>query len=197
MPINGKAAGILAAGSLLLWSGVKGNSVIAALQDVVKGKKPSGTQLYPITAPAGGSGGSPGGDLTSNNQVADDALQYQGQGYVSGGNGSSPGVWDCSSFFSYVINHDLGVAIPGYKPHAFGGHGHGPVVGGYRIWSGAKNIKASEVQAGDFVCFGINSHMGICLGNGKMISAENPSIGTIVSSISDQHEGLVTYRRLK
>jgi hypothetical protein len=197
MPINGNAAAIGATGALFLWSGIRGIGVLASVQDLIQGHGPSTVQANPIAQTGGGGGGGDGGGfLATNNQVATTAEQYQGQGYVWGGNGSRPGDWDCSSFFSYVINHDLGVPIPGFAAHEFGSGGHGPTVAQYLIWSGAATVVQAHAQPGDYICFGV-SHMGIYLGNGQMISAENPSLGTVVSSVAAQNQGLTVYRRLR
>lgn len=198
MAINGKAAVLVATGSLFLWSGVRGIGILASVQDLIQGHGPSKTQINPISGGSGSSGGGGGGGtLATNNDIASDAEQYNGLGYVSGGDGTPPGNWDCSSFFSYVINHDLGVPIPGYGPHQFGKGGHGPVVGQYRVWTGAQTLVAAHAQPGDFICFGINTHMGIYLGNGKMISAQDEALGTGISNVPTSGLGFVTYRRVK
>ena len=119
-------------------------------------------------------------------QIASDALRYRGQGYVYGGTARAPGDWDCSSFISYVLGHDLGLAIPGGR---FGGPGeppgtHGPVVETWASWAGARTV--TDPARGDLVCFvgeGPNGHIGIVLGPDQMVSALDSSQGTIVTPI--------------
>src|SRR5215472_13498415 len=76
----------------------------------------------------------PGGAaVVTGDQVASDALRYVGAGYIYGGPAARPGDWDCSSFVSYVLGHDLGMALPGGKWGApgFPPGSHGPVVESY------------------------------------------------------------------
>src|SRR5216684_1576489 len=116
------------------------------------------------------------------------ALPYEGQGYVYGGTARGPGDWDCSSFVSYVLGHDLGLSLPGGK---FGAPGfppgsHGPVVESYASWRGAVTVGAPGAR-GDLVCFvgsGPNGHIGIVLGPDQMISALDDASGTLVSPIT-------------
>ena len=182
MTVNGRAVAVIGGASLLMWSGVRGTGLTDSVQDIIRGKPLPTAQTDAITIPA--SSGLPGTisgitGLVASSALAANAMQYQGLGYVWAGDGRRPGYWDCSSFVSYNLNHDLGVAIPGYKPHTFGGRGHGPTVATYRFgWSGAR--KVSDPMPGDLICFGV-SHIGIYLGNGKMISAQSPKLGTNIS----------------
>lgn len=65
--IGGIAVAAAAAGSLLIWSGIRGISVTKMLRELVKGEDPGDlAQDYPITAPAAGTiGGLLGGNLGS------------------------------------------------------------------------------------------------------------------------------------
>ena len=120
--------------------------------------------------------------------IAADAMRYVGRGYVFGGNASAPGDWDCSSFVSYVLGHDLNMPLPGgrWGQPGFPPSSHGPVVETYASWSGAVPISVGQAGAGDLVLFvgiGAGGHMGIVLGPNKMISALNSQQGTLVSPI--------------
>ena len=109
--------------------------------------------------------------------IAADAQRYVGAGYVYGGNASKVGDWDCSSFVSYVLGHDLGLTLPsggkwgdpGYPPNA-----HGPTTLNYMLWG--TGIPLSEVRAGDLVVSTV--HMGIATGPTTMVSAQDPQQGT-------------------
>lgn len=113
-------------------------------------------------------------------RIARAAERYEGQGYVYGGNASSPGDWDCSSFVSYVLGHDLGMALPGGRWGAAGfpPGAHGPVVATYATWTGAQTV--GTPAAGDlciWVGLGPDGHIGIAVSGDEMVSALNPSAG--------------------
>jgi hypothetical protein len=109
--------------------------------------------------------------------IVDYAMQYLGYSYASGGNG--PGGFDCSGFTQYVILNMLGVDI-----------GHdvaGQINSGY--W-----VDWGNWQAGDLVFFagtyraGI-SHVGIYIGDGQFIHAENEGTGVTISSVWSYYSG--------
>lgn len=141
---------------------------------------------------------------TSGAAIADAALRYKGETYVYGGTGARPGDWDCSSFVTYVLGHDLGLAVPGGSWAAVTGRGtqHGPVVTSYATWGGAATIPAGQAAEGDLVLFvglGTGGHMGIVLGPDKMVSALDTSQGTLVSPVNGYGPAgaPIIYRRLK
>lgn len=110
--------------------------------------------------------------------IVDYAMQFYGYPYVAAGNG--PGGFDCSGFTQFVVLNMLGIDI-----------GHG-VAGqtGYGYW-----VDWGNWQPGDLVFFagtthdGI-SHVGIYIGEGQFIHAENESTGVTISSVwSDYYAG--------
>lgn len=54
MATSAVAVGSTAAGALLIWSGLRGASVLKTFQEVIQGKKPSGQNVYPVGTPKGG-----------------------------------------------------------------------------------------------------------------------------------------------
>lgn len=139
--------------------------------------------------------------VVSGDQIAADALKWTGQGYVFGGSASRPGLWDCSSFVSWVLGHDLGLGLPGGKWGAAGfpPGSHGPVVTSYASWRGA--ITVQSPARGDLVCFvgtGAEGHIGIVLGPDQMVSALDSSQGTVVTPITGYGPpgAPVVYRRV-
>lgn len=119
--------------------------------------------------------------------IAATAQKYTGVGYTYGGNASTPGDWDCSSFVSYVLGHDLGLTLPGgggfgspgYPPGA-----HGPVVVDYANWPGAPPVGVP--QAGDLCVWpgiGTAGHIGIAISDTEMVSALNHTKGTVRTQI--------------
>lgn len=149
----------------------------------------------------------PGAAAVTGDQIAADALTYDGTGYQYGGTASNRNNKDCSSFISRVLGLDLGLALPGGKWGApgFPPNAHGPVVEDYAAWKGAVTVGAPGAR-GDLVCFvgeGVNGHIGIVLGPNRdgvpeMVSALDSSDGTKVTPI--QGEGPpgapIVYRRL-
>ena len=112
---------------------------------------------------------------SSGQWIADYALQYVGYPYAYAGN--TPSGFDCSGFTQYVVGQTLGIDIG----HGVEGQtGHGAWIG-WEAW-----------QPGDLVFFagtyrpGI-SHVGIYIGDGQFVHAENESTGVVVSSLSSDY----------
>lgn len=192
MALDGKALAAVGLGSLFLWSGIKGWSVLGTITDVISGKKPSQVAA-PLVASTGTEsfGAAPAMSGGGVGQLAAVALQYQGHAYLFGGapgkDGSKP--WDCSSFVNWLVSVKLGMAIPGYGPGKYDGTTHGPPTGGWATWPGTTRINRADVQAGDIIVwFG---HMGIATANNQMISAQNPKDGTRLSAIDGFGSGPV------
>jgi cell wall-associated NlpC family hydrolase len=106
------------------------------------------------------------------------AQSYLGYPYMWAGNG--PYGFDCSGFTQYVILNTLGIDIG----HAVEGQ---PFAGGAWVDYGAW-------QPGDLIFFqntyraGI-SHVGIYIGDGLFIHAENSGTGVVISSLYDGYYG--------
>jgi len=103
------------------------------------------------------------------------ALQYVGYPYVWAGN--TPAGFDCSGFTEFVILNTLGIDI---------GHGlEGQPGAGTWVDYGAW-------QPGDLVFFqntyqaGL-SHVGIYVGDGQFVHAENEGTGVVVTSLSSDY----------
>lgn len=182
------AVAATAGGAVLIWSGIKGHKVTDTLRSVVSGQRPAGTTDLPITdtgvlvasAGAAGQGGAAG---ATGSAIADDALRYAGKGYVWGGApAKGAGNWDCSSFANWVIGHDLGQPIPGYRAGAYDGRVHGPTTVQWLIYGTAVKGGAAAAQPGDLCVW--QTHMGIATGGGSMISALNPRLGTRQTTIA-------------
>jgi|SRR5271166_1209227 len=198
--VDGVALGCLSAGIVIGYAGIKGYSIPQTIQDIVTGKSPlkqaQVNQIVPSGIGAGLSGGTviPGASATGE-AIAQDALHYQGVNYVWAG--ATPDGWDCSGMANYVIGHDEGMAIPGYPGGTFTGASHGPSTIVWLAWSGCTTIghSGAAAAAGDLCVW--QTHMGIALGGGQMISAQTPASGTQVSGIDGFIPGeLLFVRRL-
>jgi cell wall-associated NlpC family hydrolase len=128
-------------------------------------------------------------------RVASDALKYQGAGYAWGGNASSIGNWDCSSFVSYVLGHDLGLPLPGghWGAPGFPPHAHGPTTLNYMTYGTGINL--SDVKAGDLIVS--VEHIGIAISSTQMISAQDKQSGTGIAGFPGGFpSGPPLYRRV-
>lgn len=105
-------------------------------------------------------------------QIVNFAMQFHGYPYVWAGN--TPSGFDCSGFTQYVVSNTLGYDIT-HSTDLQAGYGT-PV--GWGEW-----------QVGDLVFFsgtgasGYYSHVGIYIGDGQFIHAENPGTGVVISSL--------------
>jgi cell wall-associated NlpC family hydrolase len=193
MALNGKALTALGIGSIFVWSGIKGWSVLGGIRDIITGVAPSGAVVSPLVTDASGAITTAGhGDL------AGIAMQYQGHPYSFGGapgrDGSKP--WDCSSFVNFCVGIQMGRAIPGIKADGYDGSFHGPNTLMWGAWPGLTHIKRADVQASDIIVWA--GHMGIAISNSQMISAMNPNDKTLVTGIDGFGNGpILCYGRLK
>lgn len=197
MPINGIALTSVAAGSILLWSGIKGWNVSKFVGELITGKKPTGADEYALVDP-NSAGGTSGGTIATSSGIANDAQKYVGHGYTYGGVPGKDGKsnWDCSSFVNWVVGHDSGRAIPGYSAGQYDGSVHGPATGQWIIWPGLQHIQQSQLAAGDLIVW--PTHIGIAISNTQMISALNSQLGTKITGISGpESNSLAVFGRLK
>lgn len=109
-------------------------------------------------APAASSGNA------SRDAIVATAMSGLGGSYVWGG--KSYGAWDCSGFTSWVFAQ------------------HGIKLTAYTYAMKNELRPTSNPQPGDIVFQNGYSHVGIYLGDGKMISALNPTNGTLVHPTS-------------
>jgi cell wall-associated NlpC family hydrolase len=190
MPVNGMYLAVAGLGGVILYAGFKGKKWTDVTHGLIGGSNPANIgQSYPIvTSPVAYQQGSYGyggyavgaGGTVGGSAIAEDALKYQGAGYVwAGSPGSGAGHWDCSSFCNAVIGRDLGMAIPMYAAGKYIGQAHGPNTLVWLAWSGCR--KVSSPEPGVLAIW--QTHMGICIGGSKMISALDTRYGTVVTTI--------------
>ncbi|HCH49019.1 MAG TPA: peptidoglycan endopeptidase [Glutamicibacter sp.] len=98
--------------------------------------------------------------------IAATAAKYVGVPYVWGGNG--PSGWDCSGFVKYV----------------YAQHGINIARGTSAILGSGQFVRTSNPKPGDLVFQNGGGHVGIYLGGGQMIGAQNPTVDTMIHSVS-------------
>ena len=98
--------------------------------------------------------------------IAATAAQYTGVPYVWGGN--TPSGWDCSGFVKYV----------------YAKHGIDIARGTSAIRASGQFVRTSNPKPGDLVFQNGGGHVGIYLGGGKMIGAQNPTVDTILHDVT-------------
>jgi len=110
--------------------------------------------------------GSSGNSSTTNlgQQIADYAMKFIGNPYVYGGTSLTNGA-DCSGFVQSVYKH-FGISLP----RTSGEQGKSG-----RAVDGLENAKP-----GDLIWY--SGHIGIYIGNGKIVHASNPKNGIITSN---------------
>ncbi len=107
--------------------------------------------------------------------IAAAGLRYLGVPYVWGG--ATPAGWDCSGFVLYIVKQVTGQTMPRTTEAQIGF---------------GMPVMAGTIRAGDLVFFantyaaGI-THVGIALGDGRMVHAGSPGTGTLVASLSDPY----------
>jgi cell wall-associated NlpC family hydrolase len=103
------------------------------------------------------------------------AYSKVGAAYRFGSTG--PNRFDCSGFTSYVMKQ-MGVVVPRSSRAQY---------------NSGRAVSRTGLQAGDLVFFqGSNGrggvgHVGVYIGNNRMIHASTPSTGVIVSSLSERY----------
>lgn len=105
-------------------------------------------------------------ETSSLSGIAATAAKYAGVPYVWGGN--TPSGWDCSGFVKYV----------------YAKHGINIARGTSAILGSGQFKRTSNPKPGDLVFQNGGGHVGIYLGGGQMIGAQNPTVDTMIHSVS-------------
>ena len=113
--------------------------------------------------------------LAKGKEVAEYAKRFIGNPYVYGGTSLTRGA-DCSGFVKSVYKH-FGVELPRTS---------------YEMRRVGYKVSYSEVQPGDIICY--RGHVGIYVGNGRIVNAIDESRGIGLSNARGR--SIVTIRRL-
>lgn len=194
---KGVAVAYAVTGGLILFSGIKGASISDTVSSVLTGNL-TVTSSEPITAQNSGSGSTPSatGNATGQ-QILGDAMKYNGHKYVFGGPSNPTDGWDCSSFASYVLGHDLDMMLPGkqsWSTATENGKIHGPVADEFAKTPGFTKVgdNPKSNQPGDLLVW--TGHVGFGTGNGGMFSAYDSASGTLATTASAPYGFLGVYR---
>jgi cell wall-associated NlpC family hydrolase len=199
--MSDKGTGLAAAGigGILLYSGIRGYSVLKAVQNVTAGNPASAGQTVSLLADpsaaasaAGGSETAAGGSSLVGAMMASVGHAYHFSG-APGNDGEAP--WDCSSCVNYNANIKAGMPIPGAGPGKYNANQHGPATPTWILWGGLSTVghSSSVAQPGDILVW--QTHMGVCVAPGKMVSALNPEKGTLETSIDGIISGEILFVR--
>lgn len=112
---------------------------------------------------------------SSGQAVADYACQFIGNPYVWGGTSLTDGA-DCSGFVQSVYKH-FGVDLPRTSGE---------------LRSAGRAVSYEEAAAGDIICY--DGHVGIYMGDGKIVNAINSSRG--IGILSATYTNIITVRRI-
>lgn len=108
-------------------------------------------------------------------EVVDYACQFIGNPYVWGGTSLTQGA-DCSGFVQSVYSH-FGVAMPRTS---------------YEQRTAGREVSYSEAIPGDVICY--DGHVGIYIGEGKIVNAMNPEQGIGISPA--EYTTILSVRRI-
>lgn len=119
--VSGIGVGVLAAGTVLIWAGLKGSSVASILQDLIRGQKPTGDGSKAVntavvsagSAVATTAAGVAGSASASRILALAAARNGQCYGYGAGHSGDpcASKCTDCSSYVSCVLSQATGTRI--------------------------------------------------------------------------------------
>jgi cell wall-associated NlpC family hydrolase len=203
MAIKGISVAYCAVGGIILFSGIKGSTLADTAKGLISGNISSIQDTEAIQV-ANGSGTTSGGTTSSSlgarasgSQILQDAMQYNGHKYVFGGPSNPTDGWDCSSFASYVLGHDLKMTLPGNQSWAAAtnnGASHGPVASEFSNVPGFTKVSDSPLNAlpGDLLVW--TGHVGFSTGSGGMFSAFDTASGTLNTKASAPYGYEGTYR---
>lgn len=143
------------------------------LQDAEKRRNQATTQTYATTSYTDIIDNASGSDLGK--KIAKFGCQYIGNPYVYGGTSLTNGT-DCSGF-TYRVYQNFGYTLPRTS--------------GEQRNSGV-GVEYANAQPGDLICY--SGHVGIYIGDGKIVHASSATTGIIVSKAT--YRSILAVRRI-
>lgn len=147
-------------------------SDLVELQEIPYCNYGGGSSSASSSSSSSSSSGSSSSSETSSigQQIATYAQKFVGYPYVYGG--SSPSGFDCSGFVQYIYRQ-FGYSINRTATAQL---------------SNGYSVSYDDLCPGDLVFFGYGasaSHVGMYIGNGMIVHAQNSSTGVVITSLSD------------
>lgn len=134
----------------------------AAEEAAKKGESPYKGNQPPSNTYKGPSAVKSSGGTARGREIADYGLKFVGNPYVYGGTSLTKGA-DCSGFTLSVFNN-FGISLPRTSTEQRGA---------------GREVAYEDAQPGDLVCYA--GHIGIYIGDGKIVHASTPATGIKVS----------------
>lgn len=163
--ISGVAVALASAGGILLYAGFQGQSPLAALRDITRGKTKTlnpGTVSFqndPTTIGQGVIQASTSGSSGIGARIVAAAMTHQTEKYSQTKRWQT-GYSDCSSFVGKTLK-DVKITPPGAS-----------VTMSYRTWSALVTVPRDSIQAGDILSG--TGHCAIALDSQRAIGQQNP-----------------------
>lgn len=191
MAISGTGVAMATAGGVLVYAGLKHESPLAALREIMSGHPSpvASSSAYQATqsSDAGASAAYvPSGDPAPSGgalpQLVNAAYTFQGDKYSQARRWQN-GYSDCSSFVGKAFRA-IGITPPGASTTA-----------SYLSWGMLTKIPMGSVGAGDLLCNA--THVVIAINGSTAIGQENPRVNVQVGPISSLMAGTGAYVALR
>lgn len=109
------------------------------------------------------------GDSSKNAKGLLKAVEKNGEGHKYVWGAAGPSTFDCSGLVMYTLKHDYGIDYPHFSGSQY---------------ARTQHISKKDARMGDLVFWGPGDHVGVYAGGNKYFSAESPSQGIHMNTLS-------------
>lgn len=109
------------------------------------------------------------GDSSKNAKGLLKAVEKNGEGHKYVWGAAGPSAFDCSGLVMYTLKHDYGIDYPHFSGAQY---------------ARTQHISKNDARMGDLVFWGPGDHVGVYAGGNKYFSAESPSQGIHMNTLS-------------
>lgn len=109
------------------------------------------------------------GDSSKNAKGLLKAVEKNGEGHKYVWGAAGPSTFDCSGLVMYTLKHDYGIDYPHFSGAQY---------------ARTQHISKNDARMGDLVFWGPGDHVGVYAGGNKYFSAESPSQGIHMNTLS-------------